>query len=234
MREGVLVTYAVRLDGQWPEVLGRLGMRLEIPDPEWKIDWVGSGPGLAYPDMAHASWPGVFSAQSVEAMWERHEKPQEGGFRPGMRELHLSKPGAATDITAAATAEAGTQAGAGSGAAVPARLSIIPMGDAEFGEAYGSASETAVSDRKKSRVQKLAARGGNAAEVGFSICNQNEINMDEASHWDDLPTSSSTFIWLDFGQNGIGTRSCGPGVRPEFQLRATSNRQNSVSFLLRS
>ncbi|EKU95885.1 glycoside hydrolase family 2 TIM barrel-domain containing protein [Actinobaculum massiliense] len=234
VREGVLVTYAVRLDGQWPEVLGRLGMRLEIPDPEWKIDWVGSGPGLAYPDMAHASWPGVFSAQSVEAMWERHEKPQEGGFRPGMRELHLSKPGAATDITAAATAEAGTQAGAGSGAAVPARLSIIPMGDAEFGEAYGSASETAVSDRKKSRVQKLAARGGNAAEVGFSICNQNEINMDEASHWDDLPTSSSTFIWLDFGQNGIGTRSCGPGVRPEFQLRATSNRQNSVSFLLRS
>ena len=35
----------------------------------------------------------------------------------------------------------------------------------------------------------------------------------------ELPPSKATYLWLDVQQQGLGSRSCGPDVRPEYQLR---------------
>lgn len=41
----------------------------------------------------------------------------------------------------------------------------------------------------------------------------------QVPHHDALPASTSWHLHLDLAQHGIGTRSCGPDVRPEHQLR---------------
>lgn len=35
----------------------------------------------------------------------------------------------------------------------------------------------------------------------------------------ELPPSKATYLWLDVQQQGLGSRSCGPDVRPEYMLR---------------
>nr|WP_231979210.1 beta-galactosidase small subunit [Tessaracoccus coleopterorum] len=34
-----------------------------------------------------------------------------------------------------------------------------------------------------------------------------------------MPASSATHLYLDARQHGLGSRSCGPDVRPEYLLR---------------
>jgi len=57
------------------------------------------------------------------------------------------------------------------------------------------------------------------SEVGWSASPWNERELALAGHWEDLPDSNRTFVWLDAIQDGIGTRSCGPDARPEFGAR---------------
>ena len=40
----------------------------------------------------------------------------------------------------------------------------------------------------------------------------------------ELPPSKATYLWLDVQQQGLGSRSCGPDVRPEHQLWAKAVR----------
>ena len=40
-----------------------------------------------------------------------------------------------------------------------------------------------------------------------------------AAHPHELPASSATHLYLDVQQQGLGSASCGPDVRPEYQLR---------------
>ena len=54
------------------------------------------------------------------------------------------------------------------------------------------------------------------SELGWSASPWNERELAQAGHWEDLPVSERTFIWLDVAQDGIGTRSCGPDTRPEY------------------
>ena len=57
------------------------------------------------------------------------------------------------------------------------------------------------------------------SEVGWSASPWSEQELAQAGHWEDLPDSNRTFVWLDAIQDGIGTRSCGPDARPEFGAR---------------
>lgn len=57
------------------------------------------------------------------------------------------------------------------------------------------------------------------SEVGWSASPWSEQELAQEGHWEDLPHSNRTFVWLDAIQDGIGTRSCGPDARPEFGAR---------------
>lgn len=56
-------------------------------------------------------------------------------------------------------------------------------------------------------------------EIGWSACEWNELELDAAGHWEDLPKSERTYLWLDALHEGIGSRSCGPDVRPRYAAR---------------
>lgn len=179
---GIIVTYEVEPVGQWPEVIGRFGVRLRLPGTGWHARWAGTGPGISYPDMTHAVWPGVFSAD-VNDMWERHLTPQEGGNRADLRELVLtSRCGARCD------------------------------GDGPDG----------------SRLEVYA--DGDPA-LSFSLSTWTERELAAAGHWDELPEPEATYLWLDWKHHGIGTRSCGPDVRPEYQARVE---RATVRFIMRA
>ena len=54
---------------------------------------------------------------------------------------------------------------------------------------------------------------------GFSIRRHDEHQLTAASHPHQLPEPTATHLYLDAAQQGLGSRSCGPDVRPEYQLR---------------
>lgn len=53
-------------------------------------------------------------------------------------------------------------------------------------------------------------------QLGWSVCEWNERELDAADHWEDLPKSKRTYLWLDAIHSGVGSRSCGPDVRPQY------------------
>ena len=67
------------------------------------------------------------------------------------------------------------------------------------------------------------------SSLGWSVSPWSERELAEASHWEDLPDSERTFLWLDAFQDGIGTRSCGPDSRPEF---AGYMRDTNMTFVI--
>ena len=67
------------------------------------------------------------------------------------------------------------------------------------------------------------------SSLGWSASPWSERELAEASHWEDLPDSERTFLWLDAFQDGIGTRSCGPDSRPEF---AGYMRDTNLTFVI--
>ena len=48
--------------------------------------------------------------------------------------------------------------------------------------------------------------------------------VDAAGHSSELPDSRGVHLYLDAAQHGLGSRSCGPDVRPEHQLWAKAVR----------
>ncbi|MHA7861012.1 glycoside hydrolase family 2 TIM barrel-domain containing protein [Tessaracoccus sp. Y36] len=54
---------------------------------------------------------------------------------------------------------------------------------------------------------------------GFTLRAHDVHQVTAATHPHELPPSSGTHLYLDAQQQGLGGRSCGPDVRPEYQLR---------------
>lgn len=54
---------------------------------------------------------------------------------------------------------------------------------------------------------------------GFSLRAHDEHEVTAAAHPHELGEPRAAHLYLDAGQHGLGTRSCGPDVRPEHQLR---------------
>ncbi|AQP43913.1 beta-galactosidase small subunit family protein [Tessaracoccus flavus] len=54
---------------------------------------------------------------------------------------------------------------------------------------------------------------------GFALRAHDAHEVTGAAHPYELPESTATHLYLDVAQHGLGSRSCGPDVRPEYQLR---------------
>ena len=66
---------------------------------------------------------------------------------------------------------------------------------------------------------------------GFSLRRHDAYEVTFARHPNELPPPSATHLYLDAAQHGLGSRSCGPDVRPEYQLRPRAA-QWSLQFTL--
>ena len=58
----------------------------------------------------------------------------------------------------------------------------------------------------------------------FSAYQYTDTNIEEAKHTIDLQKEHFITLNIDFGQNALGTASCGPGYREEYLLKAKENR----------
>ncbi|MDH6695838.1 beta-galactosidase [Streptomyces sp. MAA16] len=54
---------------------------------------------------------------------------------------------------------------------------------------------------------------------GFTLSRHTPQQLDRAAHPHELPVTTTTQLIVDAAQHGLGSRSCGPDVRPEFALR---------------
>ena len=59
-----------------------------------------------------------------------------------------------------------------------------------------------------------------APMINFSAHRFTTQDLTVAKHTYELPARDEITVNLDYRQNGIGTASCGPGVLPQYQLKA--------------
>ncbi len=64
-----------------------------------------------------------------------------------------------------------------------------------------------------------AERDSRGRRPGFTLARHTAQEIDRAAHAHELPEPSSTFLYLDVAQNGLGSRACGPDVWPDAILR---------------
>lgn len=80
---GLTLSLAVEPQGSWPDWSshwGRVGVSFALDGFGRSLEWFGPGPGQAYPDTGQAGLLGWHRAD-VEALPERHVRPQESGAR---------------------------------------------------------------------------------------------------------------------------------------------------------
>ena len=53
----------------------------------------------------------------------------------------------------------------------------------------------------------------------FSVVPYPDQNIDEAKHVNELQRNGNITVHLDAEQAGVGTATCGPGVRPEYRVK---------------
>ena len=84
--DGARLALQVELEphGQWPETVPRIGLRMALPGALNTVDWLGLGPGEAYPDSAEGQRHGRWSAD-LEALSTPYVRPQENGQRMEVR-----------------------------------------------------------------------------------------------------------------------------------------------------
>ena len=75
--------------GTWPEILPRLGLRMELPADVTTVEWFGQGPGEAYADSAVAAQVGRYR-YSIEELQTPYVFPQENGNRREVRWAELT------------------------------------------------------------------------------------------------------------------------------------------------
>ncbi|MFA6293159.1 MAG: beta-galactosidase domain 4-containing protein, partial [Victivallales bacterium] len=74
--------------GDWPEVVGRLGIKMTLPKHMDRAEWFGLGPGECYPDSKAAARTGHYRA-NVDELHTPYVFPQSNGTRVGSRRLAL-------------------------------------------------------------------------------------------------------------------------------------------------
>jgi beta-galactosidase len=81
---GVRLQLHVEPDGEWPDPLPRLGIRLELPSDYDSVTWFGLGPGESYRDSMAAVRVARWSA-TVDELQTPYVYPQENGLRQAVR-----------------------------------------------------------------------------------------------------------------------------------------------------
>jgi len=158
--DAVELTVEILPEGEWSQVLPRLGLRMGLPAVFDRVDWFGRGPGEAYADSRRAAYVGRFSA-NVDDLQTPYVFPQENGNRTEVRWATLTDPNG---------------------------FGLRVSGDPTF---------------------ELTARRWTTEA------------LDRAKHTNELVAADTIWVNLDSAQNGLGSASCGPGVLPPYQLRAT-------------
>lgn len=64
----------------------------------------------------------------------------------------------------------------------------------------------------------LRVDAAGASHFGFSVNTHDAHQITRARHPHELPASTGTHLYLDAAQHGLGSRSCGPDVLPQYQL----------------
>ncbi len=64
---------------------------------------------------------------------------------------------------------------------------------------------------------------------GFTLSPWTSQQLSEVAHQHELPEPQALHLYLDLAQHGLGSRSCGPDVRPEYALRPAAH---TVGFTL--
>jgi beta-galactosidase/beta-glucuronidase len=85
-----------------------------------------------------------------------------------------------------------------------------------FPQENGNRSEVRWVSVANSRGTGLLAIG--MPELNFSIHRYSVEQLEQARHTYELSDSGQLIWHLDYGQNGIGSASCGPGVLPQYEL----------------
>ncbi|MFD7525333.1 glycoside hydrolase family 2 TIM barrel-domain containing protein [Paenibacillus chitinolyticus] len=75
-------------DGTPPDMLPRIGLRMELPGSIDRVTWYGLGPGESYPDSRQAARMGLYDA-AVDDLRFPYVKPQESGNRSDVRWAYL-------------------------------------------------------------------------------------------------------------------------------------------------
>jgi beta-galactosidase/evolved beta-galactosidase subunit alpha len=70
--------------GQWPVVIPRIGLQLELAGDLDQVSWFGRGPGESYPDSKQAARIGRFGC-TVDELYTPYVYPQENGNRSEVR-----------------------------------------------------------------------------------------------------------------------------------------------------
>ncbi|HET7139080.1 MAG TPA: glycoside hydrolase family 2 TIM barrel-domain containing protein [Arthrobacter sp.] len=60
---------------------------------------------------------------------------------------------------------------------------------------------------------------GRGRRPGFTLARHTAQEVSNAAHPHELPPSEQSYLYLDAGQHGLGSRACGPDVWPDFALR---------------
>jgi beta-galactosidase len=79
-------------DRAWEEPLPRVGVRFAVPAGLRRVEWLGRGPGEAYPDTRLAARLGRFS-RTLEELQTPYLMPQENGSRADVRWAELTGDG---------------------------------------------------------------------------------------------------------------------------------------------
>ncbi|WP_052466308.1 glycoside hydrolase family 2 TIM barrel-domain containing protein [Mobilicoccus massiliensis] len=72
------------------------------------------------------------------------------------------------------------------------------------------------------RIDALEAPGSRGRLPGLTVLRHDVHAITAATHQHALGPSTATHVYLDAAQHGIGSRSCGPDVLPEYQLWPSS------------
>jgi len=76
----ILVDVAGEPEGEWPEMIPRIGVQAALPKELDHITWYGLGPGESYVDSCQAQRVGVWEA-SIDDLYTPYIFPQENGNR---------------------------------------------------------------------------------------------------------------------------------------------------------
>ena len=89
---GVRLAVSGEFEGDWPAMLPRIALALELPADCDRVAWFGRGPGECYVDSIAAAPVGRYET-GVDEMHVDYARPQDNGLRTAVRWASLARPG---------------------------------------------------------------------------------------------------------------------------------------------
>ena len=206
----VLITVKATPKGPSPDTIPRIGFEMTLPKHQTHCEWFGLGPGQTYRDMKLAGKVGVWKLP-VDKMSHLYEMPQETGNHTetrwvkvtdergnGIRAvLRQDDPGLDTNVAETRAQEQNT---------------------CQKGSDFPSAPSSPL-DKWEHVRQQLPSESNSRKGFDFAVSRYTAQELDRAQHPYDLQESEGIVFRIDADHHGLGTASCGPGVRENYKLK---------------